>query len=768
MDLTAFLDYWRGRIERDLIPFADPGTRLDVAGDRRTLTAHWTARGQPQEAVFTVSLEGGVQVGFKGQSVTYKSFLASPEMADLLGLAKMILQAQPKTVFVSTEARLSDDESGQVLPALELLAQTLGSESPDLTKIVMVTGEAGAGKTKVLQELVKQQADLYQRGRTDRLYLYINAQGRALARFNEALATELQDLRAVLTYHGVSALVRVGVLVPIIDGFDELLGVGGYDDAFSSLTGFIEELDGQGQIVASARSTYYEQEFVARSSSVSSLGSQAWTQVPLQVLPWGDAQVSDYVRQSAGTRGLSAEEVVTLERRVDGVFSGQNAELRRKPLFVARTLDVILRDSTFAGGENLLRQLVVAYLERERRDKLLNRQGGTLLTTAQLELLFKTLAEEMWNQETRELDRKSVREVAEFIMVTEGVGEGVQRVVVERMPQLAFLNPGERSGGVAFEHEMFFSYFLAQVFQEKLLADTAAVRVLLSRSVLPVEVALTAVSAINREHPLSDKETAQSLLDRLAQAGRLETPRASQVRENAGLVAATVLKQATKSGRLEGVRLWGVVIPGGDLSGVELYRGLFEHVELRRVDLTRTRFVNCEARDVLFAEILVDRQHTRLEFSGLDAPSQIIGLKLREGGLARGVYDPTQLRQILVQCGAMTQASEADSSTLRTVPARLNHLLEKLARAYRRSNPVCTGDDSQRALFRDPEWPVLEDLLVRNGVVTRERRATSGQPKVFLRRQFLPDELVAGADRAALVAPEIRAFWDGLEAETER
>lgn len=766
MDLAAFFEYWRGRIEKDLLPFADPGTQLEIAGDKRTLTGRWVARGQAQDAVFNVSLETGISVAFKGQTISYKSFLACSEMADLLGLAKMILQAQPKSLFVSTHARLADDDSAPQ-PAVELLGELLGSESPDLTRIVMVTGEAGAGKTRVLQELVKQQADLYQRGRSDRLYLYINAQGRALARFNEALATELQDLRAVLTYHGVSALVRLGALVPVIDGFDELLGVGGYDDAFSSLTGFIEELDGQGQVVASARSTYYEQEFVSRSSSVSSLGAQAWTQVPLEVIPWGDEQFVSYVQRYAVSRGLNEQEISDLTHRVDGVFAGPNRELRRKPLFVARTVDAILRDPTFAGGENLLGQLVVAYLERERRDKLLDRQGGSLLTSAQLELLFKTLAEEMWNQETRELDRKSVREVAEFVLLTEGLSEATQRVVIERMPTLAFMVVGDRSGGVAFEHEMFFSYFLAQVFQETLVRDTTAVRMLLSRSVLPVEVASSAVAAIDREASLSDESRAQWFLDRLAQAAQVETSRSSQVKENAGLVAATILKQAAKGGVLDGLKLSSVVIPGGDLDGVDLRDGHIERVEFRRVDLTRTRFLNCQARALLLTEIVVNPHYTRLELAGLDAPSQILGLRVREAGLARGIYDPTELRQVLVQCGAATPLSSTSQSTLRTVPERYERLLERLARSYRRMNPVCTGDDTLRSLFRDESWQVLETLLVRNRVVTREHRATKGQPKVFLRRQFLPEELMAGADRAAPVAPEIRGFWDDLEQEPE-
>lgn len=766
-DTTEFFNYWRTRIEKDLTPFADPGTGVEITGEKRVFTARWVARGTSYDANFTLALDTGVKVKFRDATMEYKSLFATPELADLLGLAKMILQTKSQSLFVPTKARLADELGLPSAPALGLLQDLLGTDPPDATRIIMVTGEAGAGKTRVLQELIREQALRYQRGQTDSLYLYINAQGRALARFNEALATELQDLRAMLTYHAVSALVRLGVLVPVIDGFDELLGVGGYDDAFSSLTGFMEELDGLGQIVASARSTYYEQEFVARASSVSALGAQSWAQVPIEVLPWGDAEFDDYVRLYSQAEHLTSGEVSTLQARVKEVFSGRNKSLRAKPLFVARTLTILRNDFEFSGGDDLLKELVFAYLDRERRDKLLDRHGGTLLTAPQMELLFKTLSEEMWNQETRELDRRSIREIAEFVLVSEGLSEAVQRVVVERMPQLAFLTPGERSGGISFEHDMFFSFFLSRVFRDNLLKNGSSMRVLLSRSVLPREVAQSTVESVREIMPLSDRSNCQRLLDSLGGAGDVETPRTSQIRENAGLIAGALLKAATEGGPAVGIRIWGVVMPGGDLAGVTVQNGHFDHTELRRVDLTTTRFEACESDSLLLSEIIVDPQATRLELSGIDVSSEIIGLRVRYHGLIGGVYDPREVYRILVACGTIPKSTAASvATTIRAVPNGYLTLLEKLVRAYTRTNPICTHDDLRKGIFRDASWPLLERLLLRNGVVTVENRAASGRRKPFLRRQFLPEEIMAGADRNAAVPKQVRAFWDELEQET--
>jgi hypothetical protein len=761
MELNEIIEFWRTHISRDLTPFVDPGSKLVLLQDGRSFLAQWRARGQERKAEFQLS-EDQVTVVFQGVKLSYKAFFAAPEMADLLGLAKMILNtSQESRVFVPTRAVRSDAAEPEPESAVTLLQEVLSAESASgATRIIMVTGEAGAGKTRVLEELVRQQAQFYREGQSEILYLYVNAQGRALARFNEALATELQDLRSAFTYHAVSTLVRTGTLVPIIDGFDELLGVGGYEDAFSSLALFIEELNGYGQIVASARSTYYEQEFLSRANRVSSLGAQYWAQVPIEVLSWGDEEFSLYVAAYAQQKGMNADDVERFKSAVANVFTGKNNQFRSKPLFVARTVDLVASGTEISSEADLLDQLIAAFLERERREKLLSRSGEPLLTSEQISVLLTTLAEEMWNQQTRELDRLSVREITEYVLVTNGLGEAEQRVVIERMPTAAFLMSGENVGSITFEHEMFFSYFLASAFASSLHGGPGTLSLLLGRSVLPTEVARITSRVLTAE---IRKEGPQSLLQKLSAAGRKESARSGQVRENAGLIAGTVLHQSVASGLLlEDLELSCMTFPGGDLNHVEMRRSKFENVQFRRVDMSRTRLLECETKNCYFFEVLVSPEVTRLEITGLDPSTDIAGLRVAEGNTIKLVYDPVELRRVLQKTGTFPEHEDLHAN-LRSIDEHMMTLVEWLMRAYNRSNPVCTADDNLFRLFRDPMWQQLEEALVDTKVVSREQRGTGGPPKDFLRRQFLPDQIMTGANRLADVPDPIRDFWQYLE-----
>jgi len=87
-------------------------------------------------------------------------------------------------------------------------------------------------------------------------------------------------------------------------------------------------------------------------------------------------------------------------------------------------------------------------------------------------------------------------------------------------------------------------------------------------------------------------------------------------------------------------------------------------------------------------------------------------------------------------------------------------------RAYGRANPVCEEDPRHKKVFSDRNWPAVRDLLLRHGIVTAEKRPTKGRPKRFLRRQFLPAEIMAGLREGASTPLDIRKFWQDLARES--
>lgn len=753
----ASTDYWKPRIQNDLASFADPGSTVDLQCNGRDIQAVWEMRGKTRDHTFRIDRQGGAH-RLKGQTrQSYRRFLAGPEMADLRTVATMIQSASRKELYVQTRARREGDTEKDALTVLQNLL--VDEASLETTRLIMVTGEAGGGKTRVLRELVRKQARAYLTAEADALFLYVNAQGRALARLNEALATELQDLRVGLTYHSVASLTRLGLLVPIIDGFDELLGVSGYDDAFSSLTTFLEQLEGEGQLIASARSVYYEEEFQARASRPTA-AELSWQIAPVTICDWGEEERDAYVKHRA--KNHSAESARALKRGLKTVFSGPAKRLAKKPFFLARTSDLLLTGHTFDRGDDLLTQLVEGFLDRERQDKLLDRQQDPLLERDELESLLCELALEMWNQETRELDSRSIREVAEYVLTIKEVPEKTQQIVLERVLSLALLVRSPYDRGLTFEHEAFFAYFLARAIGDQYLKAEADLRAILGRSALPEDVA-NRIGADLWKWQESPKHL-QQCADALGQAARQKWLRAAQVQQNAGLILLGLIRSsAGADGEVADLTVRSVTFPGGHLRGIACRECSFSHVIFRRTDLAGTRFLNCRADDVMMVQPRVSG-NTRLELYGLDPNAHIRGLHVVDES-ARVLYDPDEVARAVAKMGGQTP--EGRNGRIQVSKKHLL-LVERLMRAYGRANPVCEDDPRHKTAFSNPRWPAVRNLLLRHGVVTEEVRSTKGKPKRFLRRQFLPAEVMAGLSDRAPTPLAIRKFWRELAEESGR
>ncbi len=202
-----------------------------------------------------------------------------------------------------------------------------------------------------------------------------------------------------------------------------------------------------------------------------------------------------------------------------------------------------------------------------------------------------------------------------------------------------------------------------------------------------------------------------------------------------------------------------MVFPGSHLRNVTLSRCTLIDVTLRRTDLTATQFIECNARDVRLYEPMVSRESTRLELKGLGV-DDVAGIRVP--GSQDANYDPAFIADTLRSCGVpLTGDSDPRGPT---VPKADLRVMERLVRAYRRTNLVCLQDGNLSSLFSDRHWSRIRKRLVEHGIVKVEDRATSGRPKQFLRSRFLPGQIMAGRVGRPDTDPRIRAFWEALAA----
>lgn len=570
----------------------------------------------------------GLMVTEDGDCHTAKSWVVK-RLARLPQLADRICSydESPEHFVAPSGALLGHEEftAGAGEPCQDVAAamtNILGKQIPGTTSVWYLTSDAGEGKTSLINHVAVEQARAYKRKETDWLLVPIPLGGRTFLRFDDVVVAALVNrLRFQLLYYDAFLeLVRLGVIVPAFDGFEEMIIEGSSGEAVSALGQLVNNLDSMGNVLVAARKAYFEYlSFRSQARLFDAIGRNDVAFGRMSLVRWERRHFVEY----GGKRGLDRPEA--LYEKVASSL-GTIHPLLTRAVLVRRLVDVAKEDgaklSELLGKigqrpRDYFREFVSAIVEREARVKWMDKSGEPtqpLLTIDEHHLLLAMVAHEMWLSSTDDLKTDEVDFVAEMFTEEERKNPVVARQIRERLKQHALLVRTRGGRGLGFDHEDFRLFYLGLALGRALAkGDVSTVKAILDVTTLP-RVAVDQAASCVRE---GDSGSAVALLQKLA------TPQlpASFVRENCGALTAALADDRA------GIRTVAShmtfpedALRGRSLSALEVSDSHFSPTSLKEASLVDCLFVRCR-------------------FERLDGdPKEIAGTKLDECDVASIVY----------------------------------------------------------------------------------------------------------------------------------
>ncbi|MGC5802685.1 NACHT domain-containing protein [Ralstonia pseudosolanacearum] len=637
-----------------------------------------------------------------------------------------------KIAAVLVEESDSPDPDSQVTIDLQVRADGACLPSKSFTTVFFVVGDAGMGKTEYLLTIARERARAVEINPAidEPLYLFVSSTGRALSNLDDAINTSLSITR-ILDNQSAKALCRNGLLVLIVDGFDELLGSSGYDNPLGSLEGWFRDLRGRGVMIASARSAYYMTRYRRSLSETTDLNVD---HTVADIQPWTRENTTAFLR-SYGVQDRALSDL-----------SERDWRLLTIPFFAkAFATWCTSRSSTSEVPKGVFQIVVEQYLEREST-KILDQNNIPILSKAELQVLFSEFAEMMHLEDKRELEQSDLELCASAALVLNDIDKerpGLRR----RLTSLCGLSAGELVAGdskFGFSHEVISDCFLSLGLQRRCEAgvDKTYVNNFFIKGVINPAVIEWFVA--------SNPDAAHRVLDVLLPIGST-----SPIwKENVGSLWTALLNQS--SGMPPHLAASGLVF-----QSVELRKGRGTQLAMRDAHIDQLKI----SRDAA----TVDVKGTSIKYLEVDDTSTLKLLRNVAPEMIQKIQSPgfycdttPHIRGALEDAGVI--AREASAATLEWRDTA-NYFIEALV--SRPDAPIVVysddfapdGDRLRWALRLGlPKWTDFVSRLTQCNLASWETIVASGRPKSRLVFRVSPAEISRRSSSIAGVAD----FWGEL------
>jgi hypothetical protein len=749
-------------IRQDIAAFAD--NEEDVIIDRNTVV--FQRNRDTYHCVF-IETSAGVIVEFNGSRIPYRKFLGE-ELGRMSVLAEAIKQKrQDVDPYIDTKSLLTDsvNNSKGPLSALDLLWEECTTRPVGETKLIFLTADAGHGKTALLRRLTQKFATAYGTGHTDMLLLHIDTQGRSFLRLEEAVARDLGQLRiAGVYYSGIIRLIKGGLLAIAIDGFDELLAEVGFGEAYSGLGAFLRQLDGTGVVVASARSAYFEVEnYAAQTRLLASLPGTHVAVQQMRLARWERPEAVKLFREYRSPEGARISEPDSIYDELAARLPVDHPVLHR-PFLVFQMASLISSSSKTASqiAEELagtpievVPRVIAALLRREVEEKWRDPSGQPYLSLSEHLYLLSALADEMWTQGKNSLAVDLIQLITEAVMDELKIPAARRVPISQRVKAHALLVASGNSADLAFDHEEFFNYFLAErVAQLTRTKDNFGLQRFLELHALPPIVALWTVAI----GPWSD-DAVSGVIERLGALARAEM-RSTYLKQNVGLLAARLSERRDHDAPFVFDSMY---FEGDCWKASCLDRAEFIKCTFINVDLT-----NCEWSDCNFTDCRIDgltcSPQTSLKNCVFRGSSYAQGVLLKNDGELSELrnYIPEECTDMLERLGARFEVAPTVKRSLIPVPEEHQKALDAFFRIFSR-NSGATEEVMKLKLGKRYSTfvNIVLPLLIRHNVVQPTEYRGRGQQSRY-ELNFPLESILMAEDPEAPTPKNLRDFWAEL------
>lgn len=627
-------------------------------------------RDVPIEA--TLTYEGSrLMVVEDGDPLTAESWVVK-RLARLPMLADRICDYdEPPAHFVAPSGRLVKsqqaksrvNERAYSRDIASQMTEALGTRTLGKISVWFLTSDAGQGKTSLINHLAVEQAHAYKRKETNWLLVPIPLVGRTFLRFDDLVVSALANrLRFQLLYYDAFLeLIRLGVVVPAFDGFDEVLTESSTGEAVSALGQLVKSLESSGSILIATRRAYYEyKSFRSMAQLLDSILSVDVAFGSMSLDRWSRDKFIKY-----GTkRGIHKAGV--LHNRVARALGKNDHPLLTRAVLVRRLVDVAM--SNESGLTNLLEkigqkeadfflEILSAIVEREAHEKWVDKSGEQsrpLLSIPEHHFLLSRVSLETWLQSTDDLRIEDVGVVAELFTEEAGKTPSVARQIEERLKQHPLLIKTKSGHWLGFDHEDFRQFYLGFALGWELVKrDATTVKSILEVAALPRFAVDQAANYVRRTDEGRVRSTLELLQDLASRESML-----SFVRENCGSLTVALVDTLDANGVITSQMSFPVdALCSRSLQGLEVLDSHFSNTSLDGANLVGCTFRRCRFERL---EGLAERiDATRL------LKCAVASLVYQDEDPEYGdieLYEPPQIRQRLLQHGFTIEDGTATQS----------------------------------------------------------------------------------------------------------